>query len=128
LVDVAEGNRDIYSALDAIFDASGVDLEGHQARRFVTLSHVPPVLQIQIQRVQFDRVTNTTFKSNSMLKFSDTIYLDRYMESDDAAIALRREESWKWKSELAVLTQRKLELTKTVVCHPYCHSNSIIHI
>ena len=55
LVNVAESDRDLYSALDNSFDIEKVDLEGQEAKRFLSISQLPPVLQIQVQRVQFDR-------------------------------------------------------------------------
>ncbi|RPA95079.1 cysteine proteinase [Choiromyces venosus 120613-1] len=113
LVDVAEGDRDIYSALDSSFDIEQVDLEGREAKRFLSISHLPPILQIQVQRVQYDRAKASAYKSNSHLKFPDTIYLDRYMETDEPDLKAKREESWVWKEELKALEQRLAELTKT---------------
>ncbi|KAG0642222.1 hypothetical protein HOY80DRAFT_1008062 [Tuber brumale] len=113
LVDVAEGDRDIYSALDSSFDIEQVDLEGREAKRFLSISHLPPILQIQVQRVQYDRAKASAYKSNSHLKFSDMIYLDRYMETDKSDIKAKREESWVWKEELKALERRLAELTKT---------------
>ncbi|CUS10447.1 unnamed protein product [Tuber aestivum] len=113
LVDVAEGDRDIYSALDSSFDIEQVDLEGREAKRFLSISHLPPILQIQVQRVQYDRARASAYKSNSHLKFPETIYLDRYMETDEPDLKAKREESWVWKEELKALEQRLAELTKT---------------
>ncbi|PWW80591.1 cysteine proteinase [Tuber magnatum] len=113
LVDVAEGDRDIYSALDSSFDIEQVDLEGREAKRFLSISHLPPILQIQVQRVQYDRARASAYKSNSHLKFPDTIYLDRYMETDEPDLKAKREESWIWKERLKALEQRLAELTKT---------------
>jgi len=119
LVDVAEGDRDVYSALDSSFDIEQVDLEGREAKRFLSISHLPPILQIQVQRVQYDRAKASAYKSNSHLKFPDTIYLDRYMETDDPDLKAKREESWVWKEELKALEQRLAELTKTRVRIPW---------
>lgn len=103
LVDVAGGPRSLYDALDDIFDASVLSVDGHQTRRFLTLSTLPPILQIQIQRVQFDRATLRTFKSNAYLDFPKTIYLDRY-HTEDLSL---REEAWRKKDELARLRHRR---------------------
>ncbi|RPA79792.1 cysteine proteinase [Ascobolus immersus RN42] len=115
IVDVATGNRDIYSALDSNFDAALVDLEGQEARRYLSISELPPVLQIQVQRVQFNRETATTFKSLAQLSFPETIYMDRYLDSSNKTIMNRREESWKWKAEIAKLEKRKEDLTKSMI-------------
>lgn len=115
LVNVAEGDRDMYSALDSSFDIEQVDLEGRKARRYLSISHLPPVLQIQVQRVQFDREKGTPYKSNAHLNFPETLFMDRYMDTDDPALKTRRDESWKWKEELRQLTKRKATLSKTSV-------------
>lgn len=49
LVDVAEEGRDLYDALDNVFDQSKVEVEGGTARRQVSLLDLPPILQIQLQ-------------------------------------------------------------------------------
>ncbi|KAF3915703.1 hypothetical protein AA313_de0209928 [Arthrobotrys entomopaga] len=116
IVDVAEPGRDIYDALDSHFDASIVELEGKQARRHLSVTELPAILQIQVQRVQFNRETKQPYKSNAPLTFKDTIYLDRYMASDedDKALMARREQDWKWKTELEKLQKRRDELTVEV--------------
>ncbi|KAK9240787.1 hypothetical protein V1525DRAFT_393908 [Lipomyces kononenkoae] len=116
IVDVAAGPRDLYDALGACFDVETVKLDGHPARRYVTLTQLPPILQIQVQRVQYDREQGRAFKSNAPLKFDTTIYLDRYMDSlptdqlSGADLKRRREEVWAWKEELQLLEKRKQNL------------------
>ncbi|KAK9333250.1 hypothetical protein V1520DRAFT_271178 [Lipomyces starkeyi] len=123
IVDVAAGPRDIYDALGACFDVETVKLDGHPARRYVTLTQLPPILQIQVQRVQYDREQGRVFKSNAPLKFDSTIYLDRYMDclpSDQlkgADLKKRREEVWAWKEELQLLEKRKENLSAIVDKH-----------
>lgn len=115
LVNVAEGDRDIYSALDSSFDIEQVDLESREAKRHLSISYLPPILQIQVQRVQFDRAKASAYKSNSHLHFPETIYLDRYIDTDDPALKARREDSWRWKEELKILEKRRAGLSKTSV-------------
>ncbi|EWC48002.1 hypothetical protein DRE_02884 [Drechslerella stenobrocha 248] len=110
IVDVAEPGRDIYTALDNHFDASIVELEGKQARRHLSITAQPAILQIQVQRVQFNRETKQPYKSNAPLTFGEKIFLDRYMATDDKALMARREQSWKWKDELERLERRRTEL------------------
>ncbi|KAL1959884.1 hypothetical protein VTO42DRAFT_1029 [Malbranchea cinnamomea] len=115
-VDVATGSRDIYAAIDGAFDAQHVHVEGAEAEQYGAISKLPPVLQIQVQRVQFDQVKKTSFKSIHHLKLRETIYLDRYMDAPvtDRADDLhrRRREKWKWKEELRRLQTRKAELER----------------
>ncbi|KDN46481.1 cysteine proteinase [Tilletiaria anomala UBC 951] len=85
LVDVLEEEgRDIYDGLDSFFDeeviASGESSKA--VRRSVTLLRPPPFLQIQLQRVQFDRVRSRAFKSQAHMETHETIYLDRYCDFD----------------------------------------------
>lgn len=121
-IDVASGPRDIYSALDGYFDEQMVDVEGAQAPQYSTISHLPPILQVQIHRVQFDPEKKVSFKSNHHLELKDTIYLDRYMDSDDAELTHRRQESWNWKARLRKLESRRAILTDTEVGRSRSHT------
>lgn len=42
--------------------------------------------------------------------FPETLYMDRYMDSDDDILLRRREEAWKWKAQLRDLEKRQLTL------------------
>lgn len=121
-IDVASGPRDIYSALDGYFDEQMVDVEGAQAPQHSTISHLPPILQVQIHRVQFDSERKVSFKSNHHLELKETIFLDRYMDSGDAELTQRRQESWSWKARLRKLESRKAVLTDTEVGRPCLHT------
>ncbi|EGE00791.1 hypothetical protein TESG_08084 [Trichophyton tonsurans CBS 112818] len=79
-VDVATGSRDIYSAIDGAFDRQKVHVDGADAEQYGAISKIPPVLQIQVQRVQFDQVKKSSFKSTHHLELKETIYMDRYMD------------------------------------------------
>ncbi|KAH0542358.1 hypothetical protein FGG08_003203 [Glutinoglossum americanum] len=108
-VDVAAGPRDIYSALDGAFDEQQIEVDEATARQFHSISHNPPILQIQVQRVQFDKAKNTPYKADSHLALEKVIYLDRYMESNDPILMSRRERTWQWKEELLKLERRRRE-------------------
>ena len=114
-IDVANGSRDIYSAIDGAFDMQKVDVEGAEAEQYGAISKLPPVLQIQVQRVQFDQVKKTSFKSTHHLELKETIYMDRYMDAQDQDLMERRQQSWKWKDELRKLEARKAELVHAEV-------------
>ncbi|CAG8578459.1 387_t:CDS:10, partial [Ambispora leptoticha] len=88
--------RDLYNGLDVYFDESQVDFNGTQAEREVTIIELPPILQIQVQRVQFDRVTSNVYKSNAYIKFEKELYLDRYMEQNREMLRGRREIAREW--------------------------------
>ncbi|RIA97236.1 hypothetical protein C1645_814311 [Glomus cerebriforme] len=96
---VAEG-RDLYDGLDVYFDASLVDYDDTQVTREVTLAKIPPILQIHVQRVQFDRSTSNIYKSNAFLRFDKVIYLDRYLDKNYELLKQRRHDAHNWKQDI----------------------------
>ncbi|KAL8284166.1 hypothetical protein RQP46_004915 [Phenoliferia psychrophenolica] len=107
-VDLAEQGRNVYDGLDSVFDDALVEIEGKHARRRITLVDVPPILHIQLQRVQYDRIAKKIFKSNAHLSFDDTITLDRYLEidpTDEVAVA-RRDRTANCRQELELARTR----------------------
>ncbi|KAF3490497.1 ubiquitin-specific protease [Arthroderma uncinatum] len=120
-VDVATGSRDIYAAIDGAFDRQNVHVEGADAEQYGAISKIPPVLQVQVQRVQFDQVKKSSFKSTHHLDLKETIYMDRYMdvpEHDSMGLYKRRREKWAWKEELNGLRARRAELLNNDVPLP----------
>ncbi|KAI9318471.1 hypothetical protein BX666DRAFT_1855352 [Dichotomocladium elegans] len=101
IVDAVEG-KELYDGLDEYFFAGRVENfhGGRDATREVTVSAFPPVLQIQVQRVQFDRETSNIYKSNAFVKLEKTLYLDRYSEENFEALAGRRREVAEWQRQL----------------------------
>ncbi|KAH7927253.1 cysteine proteinase [Leucogyrophana mollusca] len=81
-VNVAENGFDIYDGLSGYFD-DVVEYEGSKAKMEVTLVDLPPLLQIQLQRVQFNRETLQPYKSQAYVRFGETIYMDRFLDSAD---------------------------------------------
>lgn len=114
-VDVATGSRDIYSAIDGAFDMQEVFVDDSLVEQFGAISKLPPILQIQVQRVQFDPIKKTSFKSTHHLDLKETIYLDRYMDTQKQDIVRRRRDCWGWKRKLVGLQNRKAELLRLSV-------------
>lgn len=114
-VDVASGPRDIYAALDGAFDVQEVEVGGSMEPQYATISQLPPVLQVLVQRAQFDPKTKTSFKSINHLELKETIYMDRYMDSSDPDLQQRRKACWGWKKELSKLEARRSKLTENEV-------------
>ena len=96
-VNVADEGFDIYDGLARYFDDT-VDISGQKKRMEVSLVDLPPLLQIQLQvgfslpmtsshmltglqRVQFNRDTQQAYKSQAYVKFGETIYMDRFLDS-----------------------------------------------
>lgn len=117
-VDVATGSRDIYAALDGAYDVQDVEVGGDLEPQYTSISQLPPILQVHVQRVQFDLEKKSVFKSNHHLELKETIYMDRYMDSSDADLMQRRRESWEWKKQLAKLEARRAELATSDVSGP----------
>ncbi|PWY88489.1 ubiquitin carboxyl-terminal hydrolase [Aspergillus heteromorphus CBS 117.55] len=111
-VDVATGPRDIYAAIDGAFDVQKVNVENSVAEQYGAISKLPPVLQIQVQRVQFDPMTKRSFKSTHHLGLKETIYLDRYMDTQQPEFVSRRQQCWQWKNSLKDLEARRAELLR----------------
>jgi len=112
-VDVATGSRDIYAALDGAYDVQYVEVAGGVEPQYTSISHLPPVLQIHVQRSLYDREKNAAFKSTNYLKLEETIYMDRYMDSGDADLLERRQECWQWKDEVFSLEKRRAQLARS---------------
>ena len=92
-----------------------VSLEDGSFPQYTSIAQLPPILQIHVQRVQYDKESKKMYKSDSHLKLRETIYLDRYMDSRDPSLLQRRRETWRWKDELKRLEARRKVLTRTDV-------------
>ncbi|KAG1770169.1 SNF2 family N-terminal domain-containing protein [Suillus placidus] len=90
-VNVADNGFDIYDGLSGYFD-NVIDYEGEKARMEVMLVDLPPLLQIQLQRVQFNRETLKPYKSQAYVKFGKTIYMDRFLDTADPGKRARSKE------------------------------------
>lgn len=112
-VDVATGSRDIYAALDGAYDVQDVEVDGGVEPQYTSISRLPPVLQVLVQRSLYDREKKVAFKSTNHLKLEDTIYMDRYMDSDDPELLKRRRQCWQWKEEVLALEKRKAQLASS---------------
>ena len=115
LVDVASEGKDLYDGLDASLQTSIVEVEGKQATRTDVLTHLPPILQIQLQRVQFDRKTAKIFKSNAYMSFPETLKMGRFLapNSEETAATDKYEKSGALRRAV-VSAREKLERLKEV--------------
>lgn len=109
----ATQSRDIYEALDVVFDEQFVDVENALTPQYASITKLPPILQIQIQRTDFDPINKVGFKNRNPVTLPETIYMDRYMDTSDPSLILRRREAWKWRAKLRALEKRQSELKDT---------------
>lgn len=109
------GSRDIYETLDVVFDEQMVEIDNTTAAQHASIAKLPPILHIQVQRTAFDPVKQIASKNRNPVIFPETIYLDRYMDSQDpdSALMRRRRETWRWKAQLKVLEARQSALKNT---------------
>ena len=110
LVNVGDHPKNVYDALDQYFKDDVLQLEDGDVKRTLAIKELPVVLQIQIQRVYYDREKFMPFKSIEPLPFRDTIYMDRYMDTQDAEMQQKRQEAAKYKNELESLKLRQKAL------------------
>jgi len=82
-IHVSDGKLDLYDGLADYF-CDTVEFQGKQAKMEVELLELPPILQIQLQRVKFDRKTGQAFKAQSYVKFEESLVMDRFMEGADS--------------------------------------------
>lgn len=123
LVDAAQEGRHLYDGLDMVFESSLVSIDDKQAHRRITLIDVPEILQIQLQRVQYNRAENKVFKSNAHMTFGDTISMDRYLEvaEGDIAGADRRDRTNLCRREMENARARLDEIIQHKVRRHLCH-------
>ncbi|ORX54410.1 cysteine proteinase [Hesseltinella vesiculosa] len=106
-------SKHLYDGLDEYFFADKLEnyREGQEAVREVSVQSFPPVLQVLVQRVHFDRATADVYKSNAFINFDKEIYLDRYCDVHFDQLAPRREKVAAWRTQLAQCEQAIHDLT-----------------
>ena len=115
-VNVVSGPQDIYTALDGAFDAQNVEVGSSDAQQYSSITQVPPILQVCVQRAQWDRMRKENVKSNNHLDLRETIYLDRYLSGgEESDVLQRRKQAWSWKQERAELEGKRQKLAVTEV-------------
>jgi ubiquitin carboxyl-terminal hydrolase 25 len=114
----ADGPRSIYEALDVVFDEQVVEINNALTTQYASISKLPPIFQTQIQRTAFDPKTQQASKNQNPIVFEETIYLDRYMDSEK--VMQRRKDAWKWKNRIRKLEARQkvLEITPVELTVP----------
>ncbi|KAG5420410.1 UBP2 [Candida metapsilosis] len=110
IINVSDHPKSIYDALDNYFNEDTVNLEEGLAKKSITITELPQIMQFHVQRVMFDREKLMAYKSIEPIPFSDKIYLDRYLETKDEVILTKREEVFEWKRELAELRSKKSKI------------------
>lgn len=111
MVNVSDHPKNIYDALDAYFMDEKLTLEEYgEVQKKLSVTEFPRILQIQIQRVYYDREKFMPFKSIEPLPFNQILYMDRYMDNNDPELIAKRLESQDLKEQLKQLRLRQVEL------------------
>lgn len=108
IVDASKGS--IYGALDdSIYCERTIDVANAFGSEHTTITQLPPILQIFVERTAFKEGTGT-FKMNDHLQLQDTIYMDRYMDSSiKTDLGERHRKIWRWKKGIEELIRFKGE-------------------
>ena len=116
----------IYSALDyAIYGREVVDVGEGSGSSYTTITQLPPVLQIFVQRTGYVKGTGQ-FKVKDHLQLEETLYMDRYMDSSDKTdLQARHRKVWEWQKDLESLEDQFIDLKKPKVSSksdwkPFC--------
>ncbi|CAH2350115.1 ubiquitin carboxyl-terminal hydrolase 2 [[Candida] railenensis] len=112
IINVSDHPKDIYDSLDNYFSEDLVKLEDGEVKKSLTISELPEILQFHVQRVLFDREKLMPYKSLEPIPFSEKIYVDRYLDTEDPEILKKRNEVFKWKYEINDLLEKKEKVTK----------------
>lgn len=111
LVNIGDHPKDIYDALDSYFSDEYLKMEEYgEVKRTVAATDFPTILQIQIQRVYYDRERFMPFKSIEPLPFNEVLYMDRYTDTKNDLLISKKEEARKMKEQLLTLKKRQKEL------------------
>jgi ubiquitin carboxyl-terminal hydrolase 25/28 len=110
IISVKEGD-DVYKGMDEYFSSGEVVYDGVEAKRHVTITQLPPFLQIQLQRVQYDKEASRVFKSNAFVKLLPTIHMDRYLESNAVETQKRRHDVAHYEAQAAKWASNNQQLS-----------------
>lgn len=113
IVNTSNHPKTIYDALDDCFAEDVLEIESEDVKRRLVVTELPKFLQIQIQRVQFDLQRFVPFKSLDPVAFGESLYMDRYLDTDDPVIVEKRAESAVWKAQIKELESIHKEIVST---------------
>ena len=105
---------DLYSALDDYFDLQVVT-EGSEKQQYRSILELPPLVQINMPRIGFNKETKEAYKSDAPLRLEDELYLDRYCEGTASNVLETRRSAWGWRKNLLELKKEQKALQGTGV-------------
>lgn len=114
-ISLTEKPKDINAGLEGAFAIDEVILDGNRTKRFRTITKLPPIFQVYIQRQDFDHDRQDTVINKHHVQLDETIYLDRFMTIDNPALQGLREQSWAMDTRLSKLKARRHLLQNTSI-------------
>ncbi|KAI1316680.1 ubiquitin-specific protease ubp2 [Mortierella claussenii] len=110
-------HRTACSSSSSLASLSGTGLPANQ--REITVTALPPILQIYLNRTQFDRLDNASFKSQATIAIPKRLFMDQYLESNQEAHSGRIKRMKVWKKDrrecrrvLETIRQRRKDLVR----------------
>jgi len=107
LLNIPTRPTDIYTALDEIFELQTIEYGEKRVKQFRTLKTLPPIFQVNIPRITYDRKSNRQVKLDHKLHLEEYLYLDKYYEWDNSDIMDKRRATWASRQQLDVLQAQK---------------------
>jgi ubiquitin carboxyl-terminal hydrolase 25/28 len=82
-------------------------LDSKSIKRYRTLTKLPPIFQVYLQRQDYDAEKRDTVINKHHIQLNDLIYLDRFTTDDNPERLMLREESWDMDSQLLKLRAKR---------------------
>ena len=120
-VQMSSGPLNIYEALDTAFDEQVVEVETWKERQYTSISQLPPIFQIHVNRATYDKERKLSYKTNHHIALEVKIYLDRYLESGNVDVQELRKQYWKTKRQLVAAEHRIAQRNKTEYVSYFLH-------
>jgi ubiquitin carboxyl-terminal hydrolase 25/28 len=105
-ISLVEKPKDIDAGLDNAFAIDEVVLDSKSIKRYRTLTKLPPIFQVYLQRQDYDPEKRDTVINKHHIHLNDLIYLDRFTTDDNPERLMLREESWDMDSQLLKLREK----------------------
>jgi ubiquitin carboxyl-terminal hydrolase 25/28 len=111
-VPLAAKPKDITAGLDEEFTLDDIPELGDGVKRYKTITELPPIVQIYLQRQDFDHARQDAVINKHHIQLEEVIYLDRFA---NPALHGLRERSWELDAAIKTLRAQKAQLDATSV-------------
>ncbi|KAK8254483.1 hypothetical protein HDK77DRAFT_2653 [Phyllosticta capitalensis] len=111
-ITVVDRPKHVYEALDDLMDRNIVE-GSEKTEEWSAITELPPILKLDVKRLGFDREKAQTTRSEHHLGLDDTIYMERYLDTEQ--VMKIRQLSWEKKARVRELRARREELVSTQV-------------